>query len=230
MKAPNGAIPMANSYIPRAQGAALAWLQTFAGGIAADPALYGVTPAEAATLEAVIADFAAAYAAAEDPARRTPVTVAIKDEARRVAEATAAHYYMRIKTSEGITDPDKIALGVRPLNRGRTERTCPASSPALYVLGCVPGGHELACRDSMQGEGMGKPFGAAAVEIFSALAPAPVRDPAEARYRGSATRSRFTVTYDHAADGLVATYFARWTDRRGGTGPWSLPISKRIAA
>jgi hypothetical protein len=38
------------------------------------------------------------------------------------------------------------------------------------------------------------------------------------------------VDFTEDKDGKVATYYARWASVRGEVGPWSLPISMRIAA
>ena len=54
--------------------------------------------------------------------------------------------------------------------------------------------------------------------------------PDDAKLCGSYTRNPVTVEFDNAADGKVATYFGRWTSQRGTSGPWSAPVSMRIAA
>lgn len=77
---------MPQDYIPKQDAQALAWMQTFAAGITASPSTYQLSAAEAAGIQNAVDAFAAAYADAIDPMQRTPVNVAIKDEARNAAE------------------------------------------------------------------------------------------------------------------------------------------------
>jgi hypothetical protein len=56
------------------------------------------------------------------------------------------------------------------------------------------------------------------------------RNPANARLIGDYTRNPVVVAFEHRADGKKATYFARWKGSRGDVGPWSTPVSMRIAA
>ena len=56
--------------------------------------------------------FTNALAIARDPSTRTTVTVNIKGVARWAAEAVIRPYAMQIKAFAGITDANKIAVGV----------------------------------------------------------------------------------------------------------------------
>ena len=44
------------------------------------------------------------------------------------------------------------------------------------------------------------------------------------------TRNPIVVPFAEADDGKIATYYGRWASVRGEVGPWSLPVSMRIAA
>ena len=55
-------------------------------------------------------------------------------------------------------------------------------------------------------------------------------DPEQAQFYGAFKKNPVAVGFDPADDGKVATYFARRASRRGDVGPWSLPVSMRIAA
>jgi hypothetical protein len=221
---------MANSYLPRQDAQALAWMQHFAGGIAADPARYLLGPADAAAIRDVVDAFGEAMARSSDPATRTRPSVLAKDQARVAAEQLCALYYSLIKPSAAVSDPDKIAIGVRPLNRTRTPIRCPITAPALGIVAATPGRHTLRYRDSLGGGG-GKPFGATHLQLFVAVgAAAPAGGPADARWAGQYTRNPITVAFDPADDGRRATYYGRWIARRGDVGPWSAPVGMRIAA
>lgn len=221
---------MSESYIPSRDNDALTWMLTFANGIAADPAKYMLVAADAANISALVADFQAAFLVAADPANRTPVNISAKDAARNVAEQLCRNYAMQIKLNVGISDADKIAIGVRPVNTSREPINVPASSPMIGVVGATPGSHTVRYADSGTPDSGAKPFGAAQIQIWVAVADAPTVNEDEAQFYGAFTRNPVGVLFSPEDDGKVATYFARWASRRGDTGPWSLPVSMRIAA
>lgn len=221
---------MAESYIPSEDGLALTWMQSFAGGIVAKPSTYQLTAADAANIQSVVDDYAAAYAVAANLSTRTAVTVAAKDDARNVAEQLCRQFSIQIKFNAGVSDPDKIAIGVRPVNPNRDPINVPESSPLLNVIGATPGSHTVRYADTGTPDSGAKPFGAAQLQLFVAVGATPVGDPDTAGFNGAYTKNPIGVGFDFADDGKVATYFARWASRKGEVGPWSLPVSMRIAA
>jgi hypothetical protein len=221
---------MSQSYIPSQESAALTWMQVFAAAILANPGLYGLTAADAAAIVNAVNAFVAAYALAADPATRTPVIVAAKDDCRNSAEQICRQYAMGIKVNAGISDPDKIAIGVRPVNTSRSQRHVPDTSPLLNILAATPGSQTVRYADTMSPETGAKPFGADQLQLFVTVAPEATDDADAARFYGTFTTNPIGVGFDSADDGKVATYFARWASRKGDTGPWSLPVSMRIAA
>jgi hypothetical protein len=63
-----------------------------------------------------------------------------------------------------------------------------------------------------------------------AVGTAPTIDPNTATFYGAVTRNPVPVAFNPADNGKQATYFARWADRKGQVGPWSLPVTMAIAA
>lgn len=221
---------MPEDYISPRDAEALAWMQTFAGGLTASPGTYFVSAPQAASVQAAVDAFAAGYADAVDPATRTPVTVAIKDEARNAAEQLCRQFATLIKYNAGISNPDKIAIGVRPVNPERNPIDCPTSSPMLNVVAATPGSHTLRYADSLTPDSPAKPFGASELQLFVAVGDEIVADPDEARFYGKFTKNPVSVIYDAGENGKQATYFARWAGRRGDVGNWSSPVTMAIAA
>lgn len=221
---------MANNFIPAQDPQALIWMQTFSGGISSDPSLYLLTAPDAATIASAVNLFDLALAESSDPATRTPVTVAQKDDCRVAAEAVCRQFAILIKYNAGISDPDKIAIGVRPVNTSREPIPCPPTSPLLNVIAATPGVQTLRYADSTTPDSGKKPFGATELQLFVAVGTAPVTDPEAARFYGKFTKNPIGVDFDAADNGKQATFFARWASRRGQTGPWSLPVTMAIAA
>ena len=75
-----------------------------------------------------------------------------------------------------------------------------------------------------------KPYGVQSLMLFIAVTDGPCADPARATRMIAVGRTPFGVTFDHAEDGKVATYFARWMSARRDEGPLANPVSMRIAA
>ncbi len=217
-------------YIPEKEPKALVWMQNFANGIAADCARYMLSTAEAAVIVATVEAYAAAIAISSAPATRTPVATANKDDRRNAAMALCRQFAIRTKNNAGISDGDKIAIGVRPVNRGRQPIQCPQTAPLLNIIAATPGAQTLRYADSMTPDAARKPFGATELQLFVAIADGPVADANQARFYGKFTKNPVGVAFDPSDNGKQATYFGRWSSRRGDVGPWSLPVTMTIAA
>jgi hypothetical protein len=217
-------------YLPGTDEGALTWMQNFSSGITANPALYQLMAADATTISSAVTAFATALAVSSNPATRTPVTVATKDDAKTSAEQVCRQYAQMIKLNAGISDPDKIAIGVPPVNTTRSPIPAPSSSPLLDVIGATPGQHTLRFADSGSPDSRKKPFGAMNLQLFRVVGTAPANTPDDADFVGAITKNPVEVGFDFSEAGKTATYFARWANRRGEVGPWSAPVSMTIAA
>jgi hypothetical protein len=219
-----------NDYIPRDDANFQIWANTFGTRIAAAPQTYMMTAAQAASIQSAVADFAAALAISSAEATRNMGTVADKNDARFIAENLCRQYAMLIKENAGILDSDKIWVGVRPENSERTPINCPQSSPLLSILGNTPGTQTVVYADTTTPDSKAKPFGAANLQLMVGIGtvePAPL---STCQFYGAFTKNPIAVEFGEADDGKIATFYGRWASARGETGPWSLPISMRIAA
>src|SRR5437016_730040 len=106
---------------------------------------------------------------------------------------------------------------------------CPQSSPIINVPYMTPGQHTLTYCDSRRPDKKAKPAGAWALEVRIGVGdkPAFLNQTHDTRL---VTRNPAVIEFDYKDDGRLATYYARWVSRRGETGPWSAPVSMRIAA
>jgi hypothetical protein len=116
------------------------------------------------------------------------------------------------------------------VNTTRTPIPAPATSPLLNIVANTPGVQTLRYADSATPDSGKKPFGAIQLQLFVVTGTAAVTDPDSAAFLAAHTRNPVEVPFTSADDGKVATYFARWATRTGEVGPWSLPVSMRIAA
>jgi len=221
---------MSHSYIPAEDGPALTWFKMFANGISANSGLYMLTNTDAAAISAAVSAFETAYFAANDKSTRTEAAVSLKNQTRNSAEQICRQYAMTIKINAGISDQAKIDIGVRPENNSREPINVPQTSPLINVLGNTPGTQTLRYSDSTTPDSAAKPFGAIQLQLFVAIEDVPTVNADDAAYYGAFTKNPIPVVFAEADDGKVASYFARWVGRRGDHGPWSQPVSMRIAA
>jgi len=211
-------------YIPRQEAKLLTWAQNFAGRLAADPERYGLTAADTDRCSAAVETFVAAYASAT--ATRSPAAVAAKNTASQQMQQVLRALAMPIKHRRGISDADKINLGLRLNTRQRRRIAAPTSFPIVSLREGQPLRHILQFTDSAA-EGGRKPPGAQSLELHYCLSdsPAPLPAPGAAnlpgRLAGLCTRPTFTMTFKAAEVGKTVHYWARWQTRTGKPGPWS---------
>jgi uncharacterized small protein (DUF1192 family) len=219
-----------SDYIPSPDDAFRTFAENFAANITAAPGAYMLTAAQAASIQGVVDVFVAKLAIAGNELTRTKATVADKDDARSVAETMIRQYAIDIKNNEGIPDGEKLAIGVRPINPNREPIAAPTSQPLLNVLGNLPGVQSLRFADSNTPDSRAKPFGATELQLYVGIGETEALPLADCQFYGKITRNPVEVAFTEADDGKIATYYARWATAKGEVGPWSVPVSFRIAA
>jgi len=223
-------MPSSSDYIPREDAQFRTWATQFAAYISANASAFLLSSAQAASIQSVVDDFDAAYLVATAEATRTKPTIIAKDDARSIAESLCRQYAIIIKETPGISDEDKVAAGVRPVNPNRDPIQCPQTSPIVTIIGNTPSAQTLEYRDPTEPASKAKPFGASELQLFLAIAETENSPLADARFVGKFTRNPIAVEFDEGDNGKFATYYARWASVRGEVGPWSLPVSMAIAA
>jgi len=217
-------------YIPAQDGAFDIWLQNFSTLLTAAPATYGLVAADATAVATEYTNWHAAYLTATDPGTRTSPTIADKIAARVSAEAVVRPYAVSISLNDGVTDMDKLNIGVNLSNPAPSPIPAPATSPALILVNATPLAHRLQYRDSAQPTSKKKPFGVVGIEIWRAVGVLPAISPGQCQFYELWTKSPNTTSFDSVDVMKIATYFARWATRSGPagraqTGPWSAPLS-----
>lgn len=219
-----------DDYIPAPDADFRTWAESFRDGINADPGKYFLTTTDATTITSVVDDFVDKLTISSNEMTRTKVTIADKDDARVTCEELLRQYAIDIKNNEGISDGDKIAIGVRPINTNREPIDAPGTSPLLNILGATPGNQTLRYSDTLTPDSRSKPFGVIGLELYRGLTDEGEAALSACQFTGLQTRNPIDSEFDEAEDGKMATYYARWVNAKGEAGPWSLPVSMRVAA
>jgi hypothetical protein len=222
---------MAKRFPPRADAAAVACLQSFADGIAANPSMYMLSLPDSDTISRVVGEFADAYRVASNKATRSSADVLRKDQARRVAEILCQGYANRISVNHGVPTPAKLAINVNLPNPTRSRILVAQTQPTLTILKATTGEHHLRCADSASPTRASKPYGAICLEVWASTSDAPASSVDEAKSVGICSRNAITVRFEPDDNRKIATYWARWRGKHAGdVGPWSMPVSMTIAA
>jgi hypothetical protein len=218
-------------YIPRADRFFREWAHAFVHGLHDCPEAYMLTSGQTIYLVQAFEEFEKAYELAIDNSTRTRTTIVRKQDARSILEGMCRDIAGMIRPNQGVSDEEKIAIGVRPRNIARQRRRCPQISPVLAFIGTLPGVDILHVSDPTRPRAA-KPYHAARVQIW--VANTPLSEPApkidQARFLGAYRRPRIYIDTDRADADRPATYWARYVGFRDDVGPWSLPTSNAIAA
>ena len=224
---------MTTPYIPNTDAGFAAWLQNFAGLIQANPATYGLLPADADLISDQESLFADAYTLATDPSSRTAPAVAAKDAVRSAAEAVVRPYAMAINADISVSDASRSALGLTIRIVVGTPIPAPTTEPTLELRRLGPGTIRIGYADASGAVGKSKPPGSIGVEVYAGYGVAPIIDPALTTYVGTITKSPFTLPSPASERGQTATYFARFVTLSGPAGrsqvgPWSAGLTSVV--
>jgi hypothetical protein len=220
-------------YMGRTDNDKRAWMLNFVAKLSAPGGLgvYQVSSADLAAISAAVTAFVAALTVVQQPDGRNPGTTAEKNDTRDAAAAVCRQYAKLIKYNGGIDSQAKIDAGIRPPNTVPAEPVeCPLSSPVVVPVAATNGAHTLGYKDSIDLSARAKPVGAVDLLLFRTVAETATTDPEAAKFVGKFTKNPMAVTFESSDNGKIATYFARWSSRRGGMSNWSAPASMAIAA
>lgn len=207
-------------------------LNVFAGGILLNYATYQMAQPDALTIRLAVDEFIAARAVAVNPATRTVGSIDIKLAKKASALGICRTFYRLIQSNNGVSNEDKLLIGVLPLNNTRTPRNCPASGVEVGIVATTPLAFTATFSDSVDPARRGLPPGATMCQLFVMTGEANFEtfDDANARFVGNFTRNPMAVVFDAGDRGKQATLFARWGGKRNEFGSFSLPVSMTVAA
>ena len=208
-------------YIPPRDSEFATWAANFSTLITAAPATYGLDGIAAAAIQAENDLYQAAFTLASNPGTRTPVTVAAKDSARISCQALMRVYAAQIRINPGVTNSDKIDLGLNLPNPIPSPIPAPTSFPVVDLVSASPLVHQFKYQDSLLAVGKLKAPGAIRMELRAFVGVAAGTDPETFVTIANPTKSPFQYVWNAGDAGKLATYAARWVTRRGLAGPWS---------
>lgn len=213
------------SFIPSKDADLINWGANFTDLITASPATYGLLSADALVLQDNFDQFNAAYDLAINPATRTIVTVAAKDEEKAGFLSLARSYAAIIRANVGVSNANKTALGLNIPDPTPTPIPPPSSVPVLAVPLVGPSQQYLSIADQFTPTSKAKPFGVAGMLLYRFVGTAPAVDPTLASVISMETRADRIISTEGILAGKIVTYWGRWYNRKGQLGDFSSPVS-----
>lgn len=223
---------MSTSYIPSRDVDLVPWADNFSTLLTANPSLYGVTAGDASTVAAVVTAWDNAYSVATNPSTRTPATIAAKDSAKGAMLPILRLYAQSIKANAGVTNENKVALGIHIDDAGPTPIPPPSTQALIGLKNQFHLQMALDIRDISTPTSRAKPVGSIGALLFrkvTALVDPTPTDPTTADFDGVFTRNIVNQSFDAGDVGKRCTFWARWTNAKGEEGPWSSAFSQVIA-
>ena len=212
-------------YIPQKDGLLNTWALNFTTLLTADPTRYGLVAGDAAAAAASYTDFAAAYALAINPTTRTKLNVTTKDAKRVIMLQTLRAYALLIRANHGVSDADKVAIGLTLPDPTPTPVPVPTTSPVLTLTLAAVGVQALNIADQLTPTRKAKPAGVVSALLYRVVAPTPATSMTGAVLARICTRADNVLNTAGLTAGNVATYWAQWVNRKGELGPLSEPAS-----
>jgi hypothetical protein len=142
----------------------------------------------------------------------------------------------QIRLNPGVSDADKLALGLRLPNNSPTPIPTPVTYPLITVSGMATGQHFINFVDSSTPMIKAKPAGVMGMQLFRGVGTAAIVTPVNMPFLAQVTKNPYISVFDPGDAGKIATYFARWITRGANagdtsaeTGPFSAALSAGIA-
>jgi hypothetical protein len=171
-----------------------------------------------------------AFLAAINPTTRTHATITTKNVQKANVMSVVRGYGATIRANRAISDALKIGLGIHVRDTSPTPIPPPSTYPLLTVDSFNLSTLQLHAADQDTSDRRARPFGTSGLLLFSVIAPDPAPTPTGLEFNAFLTNPKFQNTFDPSDAGKTVTYFGRWTNGKGELGPWSPPVSIRIAA
>jgi hypothetical protein len=226
-------------YIPTQQAKLVNWAENFQSLVVANPSVYGLQPADAATINSYITAFTAAYAISNksSPSTRTPASITNTNNTQAAMLGIVRTYAQQIKVNQGVTSENKQALGLNVSSASRTPIPVPSTAPVIAIVGSTPLTFTMTIKDptapvSNRKKAVGARFYTIFYTLLATTAPPPTVVSTTVLAIG--TKTPFPASFPVGSSGMMAYLWGAWGGRvvgsagGSGYGPVSNVISQIV--
>ena len=155
----------------------------------------------------------------QDPAGRTKVITAAKNDARKNYEKPLRLLIKNLQVNPAVTDDELRRLGIAVPSSTRTPAPVPTTYPVASVDSSVLRRLGIRFHDSAT-TSLAKPKGVHGAEIKWGIADAMPDDPDELPHSSFDTHTPFVLEFTGAERGKTVYFCLRWENTTGAKGPW----------
>lgn len=213
--------------MPAGLNAFSVWLNNFETVGAATPTAFGTVTGDWTALGVISGTFYADLAISQNPATRTPVSVAATNTAFINARAAAQTLAMKIQGYPPLTNAQQASLGLTQTTNTRTPVPTPTDQPVAAVNRLLPLEIELRVK-SLALDSARLPVGAIGYQVYRKIAETAPVSIDDCDYRGVTGRRFYNDNFDGADAGKSVFYLLRYVTRTGLTGPTSAMLATTI--
>jgi len=215
-------------YIPTTDAELGDWLAHFVAPIVANPGAYGLSAADAATLQADQTAWTRDYPAHTQAETTSRAARQTKQETRAKVETDVRASVKKINATPAVTDAQRSTLGLKPHAAVRIAVAQPATRPIGRLEATGHATLTIHFTDAATPALKAKPHGIHGCEVWSHVGdPAPA-DPSGFAFIALDTRTPYVDEHPSADAGKSVQYMLRWQNTKGEHGPWSDVIVGKI--
>jgi hypothetical protein len=213
--------------IPTKDSLLVQWSANADAKLTASPATWGYDAAFATSYSALHDAYVDAYNAmmqAREDGTRSESLTATKDSCKLAVLQVARQMYANVQKAVGISDTDKILLGVHVPDVSPTPQPVPALAPQASVTGINGDVVTVRLRDAEDPDRRARPKFTAGASIFSFVGEAPPSDPGLYKFEGNFGETTVDITFPDQEPGTKVFIVAAWFNNRKESGPGCTPI------
>jgi hypothetical protein len=211
---------MAANFVPKNDRKFLEWLTLVVNYLKNKFGAWNIPESTQQHVEQLLANFAAALIAYENPQTKTPIALTAKKETRKAAESGIRALLKGFVTySPFVTDEDRTAMELPIHKTTRTTAPVPTSPPFFETDTSVL--RRITIHFFDQNTKKAKPAGVHGAEIRWAILDAPAVDVEDLTNSSFDTRTPFTLEFKGHERGKVLYFCLCWENTTGKKGPWS---------
>lgn len=218
--------------IPLKDALLVPWSTNFDTRITTSPATFGLTPGQASLYSELHGSFIDAYNAmtsARESGTRSRAQTADKDAAKAALLRYARQLYSFVQANTVVTDANKILLGIHVRDRQPTPIPPPSVRPGMDLVSVVARTVTVHIHDSASSTKRSKPTGAVSAWVYTYVGAEYPSDPTAWQFQGAFNKPEAKIVFPNTvAGGAQVWVCAAWVNRRGESGPVSVPITTNI--
>ncbi len=218
--------------IPTKDALLVPWANNFSTRISASGNPYFVSAAQATEMTSLTAAFVGSYntlMGARADGTKAESQTADKDAKKSALMDLGRELYAFIAASTSISDADKILAGVHVRGAKNSAVPAPTARPGMDIVSVVARTVTVNIHDSASSTKRRKASGATSAFVYTYAGENYPTDPTLWQFQGAATKSIYKIIFrDTVASGAQVWVCAAWVNRRGETGPVSVPITTNV--